>query len=43
MNPGVGYGVARQISAYIELRGLDFQVFSDEPEALEWLQGFVPL
>lgn len=37
MNPGVGYGVAREISTYMQLQGLEAQVFLDEAEAKRWL------
>jgi hypothetical protein len=37
MNAGVGYGVAREIGTYIELKGVEVESFVDEDEARDWL------
>ena len=38
MAPGVGYGVAREISAHIEMEGVEVEAFLEESEAIQWLR-----
>ena len=37
MNPGHGYGVARQISTFMELKDIEVCAFDDERAAVAWL------
>lgn len=37
MNPGIGYGVARQISTFMELKDIEVRAFDNESAAVTWL------
>ena len=39
----VHYGIARMLSAFAEYRDLKFLVFTDEKQALDWLENAVNL
>ncbi len=37
VEPGLRFGVGRQIASFLEILGIEYQPFTDETEAIHWL------